>query len=88
MTAETMPLTRTAAEHGGDDDEQQIVPGVERGDADQQGEDQVDETFASHLIVQRIANPACHHAARQIRNGGDGNHSRQQQRGGGEDGGG
>ena len=69
MTAETMPLTSTAAEHGGDDDEQQIVPGVERGNANQQGEDQIDQAFAGDLIIQRVANPAGHHAARQIRNG-------------------
>ena len=49
-----MPLTSTAAEHGGDHDKQQVVPGVERGNANQQGEHQVDQAFAGDLIVQRI----------------------------------
>ncbi len=86
MTAETMPLTSTAAEHGGHHDEQQIVPGVERGNANQQSEDQVDQTFAGDLIVQRIADAAGHHAACKVRNGQDCNYPRQQQSRGGEDG--
>ena len=55
------------AQHGRDDNVEQIIPGIERGDADHHRDQHVNDSGARDVVIERLPHALDRHATRQIR---------------------
>ncbi len=71
-------------QHGRDHDIQKIVAGVEGGNSDHDGDQNIDDAGAGDIVVKGLTQPLDSHAPRQVGNGNESDHGREQQRGRGQ----
>jgi hypothetical protein len=71
-------------EHGGNDEKQQVVAGIQRGNTDDDSEDDVQDALSRDLVIEGVANATGGDTAGEIGHGGDSDDRGQDQRDRGE----
>ncbi len=69
------------AQHGRDDNVEQIISGIERGDADHHRDQHVNDARAGDVVIERFPHALDRYAARQIRHRDQPNQRCEHQRG-------